>query len=302
MNIRLFPIAFIILILTAAIALSNSWNERSNDFVKLFYHPEDAQNVSGLLETFKTVKPDLEEKLGVKLRYIPQIYVVSSQEEFDRATGGSLPGWSQGVSFPRGGQIVLKSPSFSHDIQTFNRTAVHELVHLMVAQKAGNRVPRWLNEGLAQLLAGEAQGKPLMPLSRALWAGKLLALTSIEHVDQLEKTEAELAYLQSYHSTEFLLQEYGWETLRQLLQALGSGLSWDEALFQHLETDQSGFETSWRARLEKSYRWIILMDTPIYLFMGATVLVLLAVIMVFIRRRQTYKRWESEDGINAGTM
>ncbi len=281
---------------------AEAWNERSNDFVKVFFHTGDGENVSGLQAAFKNVRPDLEEKLGVTLPYIPRIYIVSSQTEFDRATQGALPSWSQGVSFSRGGQIILKSPAFSKNISAFNQTAVHELVHLMVGQKSENNVPRWFNEGLAQLLSGEAQGKPLMPLSQALWAKSLIPLTAIEQVDRLDQSDAELAYLESFHATEFLINQYGWNTVRELLTLLGEGLSWENALFRTLEIDHAGFEAEWINSLEKSHRWLILMDTPIYLLTGATLLVLIAVVMVYWRRRQIYKRWESEEDSYAGTI
>jgi hypothetical protein len=298
---RLFLI-FLFLSPKAHTAPTETWQERSNEDVKVLFHPGEGENVSGVLETFSRLIPDLEEKLGVSLPYIPQIYVVTSQEEFDAVTRGALPPWSQGVSFPRGGQIVLKSPSFAKDIDTFNKTALHELVHLMIGVKTLNNIPRWLNEGLAQMLSGEAQGKPLMPLSRALWSGKIIPLDLIEGVDRFTHKEAELAYLQSFHAAEFLIKIYGWESLRELLTYLGQGNAWNDALFTAIELDHVGFEAAWIEEVKKSHRWMILMDAPFYILIGATVLVLLAGIAVIRRRRQIYRKWEAEDGPYTGTF
>lgn len=293
---RWLLIIFILAHTAMAVSQAATWKQRASNQIKIFYHPGDEENVSGVLRAIESAVPDLEEKLGVALPYLPRVFLASSQEEFDRVTGGSLPTWSQGVSFPKMGTIVLKSPSFSHDIETCHRTAVHELVHLMIARKSGVNVPRWLNEGLALMLSGEGPGKPLMPLSRALWSGRLLLLMSVERVDSYSHSQAELAYLQSYHATEFLLKQYGWETLRSLLTALGEGLTWEEALFDNIETDQAGFEAFWLASLEESYRWMILLDSQLYIFVGMTLLVLVAGIAVIRRRRQIYRRWEAEDG------
>jgi len=287
---------------TSSVALSqqSQWRERSNERIKLFIHPGDETNASGLTEAIEQAMPELETKLGVSIPYQPKIFLVTSQEEFDRATGGTLPPWSEGVSFAETGAIVLKSPSFSGNINALHRTAVHELVHLMIAKKAGRGVPRWLNEGLAQFLSGEGQGKALMPLSRALWSNHLLPLVSIERVDRFSRVDAELAYLQSFHATEFFINQYGWETLRNLLSKLGEGVPWEVALFRIIQTDQAGFEATWRAHLEKSYRWMILLDSQIYLFIGATFLVLLAGVAMVRRRRRIYRKWEAEDGPQAG--
>jgi hypothetical protein len=282
--------------LTGAAQIS-SWKQKGDSRLQVYYHPGDEENASGVLQAVDEALPDLEGKLGVILSYPPQIVLATSQEEFDRITGGTLPTWSQGVSFPERGAIVLKSPAFSHDIQTCHRTAVHELVHLMVGQKSGHQVPRWLNEGLALMLSGEGPGKPLMPLSRALWSGGLQPLMAVEQVDAYPNAQAELAYLQSYHATEFLIRQYGWETLRRLLDELGQGRAWDEALFRQIEIDQAGFEATWLASLNKSYRWMILLDSQLYIFVGMTLLVLIAGIAIIRRRRRIYKRWEAEDSL-----
>lgn len=285
-----------VLISAAAAQPVEGWKERGNQHFRVYHHPEEAINVAELLQELERVKPDLEEKLDVSLPRPPRIFVVSSQDEFDRATGGRLPAWSQGVSFPLNGTIVLKSPSFSEDIATFHRTAVHELVHLMIGIKAGNGIPRWLNEGLAQLLSGEGPGKPMVHLSRALWSGKLIPLVSIENVDSFPHGQANLAYLQSYNATEFLLKQYGWDVLRELLTRLGRGTHWNEALFETIESDQAGFEASWLASLESSHRWLILLDLHLYLFAGATLLVLWSGVAIIRRRRKIYRQWEAEDG------
>lgn len=289
-------ILLFVLCATAAAQPVEGWKERGNEHFRVYHHPQEAINVAELLQALERLKPNLEEKLDVTLPQPPRIFVVSSQKEFDRATGGRLPVWSQGVSFPMNGTIVLKSPSFSEDIQTFHRTAAHELVHLMIGIKAGNGIPRWLNEGLAQLLSGEGPGKPMVRLSRALWSGRLIPLTAIENVDGFPHTQANLAYLQSYNAAEFLLKQYGWDVLRELLKKLGRGARWDEALFETIETDQAGFEASWLASLETSHRWLILLDLHIYLFAAATLLVLWSGVAIIRRRRKIYRQWEAEDG------
>jgi uncharacterized membrane protein len=295
-------ILILLLILgTAALAQPvEGWKERGNDQFRVYHHPEEAINVSELLEELERIKPELEKRLEVTFPGPPRIFVVSSQEEFDRATAGRLPAWSQGVSFPMNGTIVLKSPSFSEGIETFHRTAAHELVHLMLGVKAGSGIPRWLNEGLAQLLSGEGPGKPRVRLSRALWSGKLLPLSSIEAVDSFPHSQADLAYLQSYSATEYLLKQYGWEVLRESLVKLGQGIYWDEALFETIEIDQAGFQAAWLASLETSHRWLILLDLHLYLFAGATLLVIWSGVAIIRRRRKIYRQWEAEDSHEQG--
>ncbi|MFH1733738.1 MAG: peptidase MA family metallohydrolase [bacterium] len=274
-----------------------TWKERRENKIKVFYHTGDEKNVDGVLSAVSKAMPDLLEKLGVELKYPVKIYLVSSEDEFHNITGSKIPEWSHGVSFSQTGQILLKSPRFAKDIQTLHRTAIHELVHALIAQRVGQNIPRWLNEGLALVLSGEGPTKPRIPLSRAVWSGKLIWLENIDQVNYFSQSMADVAYLQSYHAAEYLIKKYGWETIRQMLTSLGSGKTWEETILQTTGKTHEAFESSWLENLKKSYRWTILLDIHIYLFMGATLLVLLSGILVFRRKRKLYRRWEEEEAM-----
>lgn len=291
------------IVLSVALSVSaqpSVWREKGNERVKVFYHPGDLENVAELIQAVDRALPDLEAKLGASLHSPARIYLVSSQDEFDGVTGGTLPLWSQGVSFAENGSVVLKSPRFSHDIETLHQTAIHELAHVLIARKAGSSVPRWLNEGLALMLSGEGAGKPLMPLSRALWSGTVMPLSEVEQVDAFAHPKAELAYLESYHAVEFLVNQHGWETLRRVLTAMRQGLSWEDALYRETALDQAGFEAAWRDHLAKSYRWMFLLNVQTILFLGALGLVVVAFIAMLRRRRKIYQKWAAEEGPTQG--
>lgn len=288
----LIPVIFFYSI---AFAQPERWWEAGDNRVKIFYRAGDDVNVEALSRFIEATLPDLENQLNTALLAPAQIYLASSPDEFNQLTGGRLPEWSQGVSFPEQNVIVLKSPRFSKGTEEFHRTTAHELTHLLIGVKTGGHVPRWFNEGLALWLSGEGQGKALMPLSRAVWAGSLIPLDRIEQVDSFQQADAELAYLQSYHLTEFLIKRYGWETIQHILRNISSGSSWEEGLFQETESDQTGLEAEWHTELKKSYRWMILLDADFFVFLGMTVLVLVAGVLVIRRRRKIYRQWIAEE-------
>lgn len=276
------------------------WRDKGDERVKIFYHFGEEKNVAGLLQAVKGALPDLEAKLGVTLEHPARIYLASSQEEFDRVTGQTLPDWSQGASFPETGSIILKSPRFSQDIGVLHQTAIHELVHLLIALKAGPGVPRWLTEGLALLFSGEGSGKPLLPLSRALWGKKIIPLAEIEQVDLFPHSEAELAYLESFHAVQFLVQGFGWDRLSEVLANMRQGQSWDEALYAVTALDGAGFEAAWYKNLEQSYRWMFLLNVQNLIFASFVLLVVVAFVAMRRRRRRILRRWEAEDAPTQG--
>jgi hypothetical protein len=293
---RWLTVAALLFLALPACGQTIAWKEKTGPSCSVYFHSGDEANVAGLIQTLAQVLPDLQEKLGVVPDRPASIYLASSQGEFDHLTEQKLPTWSQGVSFPETGSIVLKSPQFSHDVQTFQTTAAHEMAHLLIARKAGIGVPRWLNEGLALMLSGEGPGKPLLPLSRAIWSGKLISLDEVEQVDVFPHSNAELAYVESYNAVEYLVKQYGWEALRRILGDMGQNHSWNEALFRETELDQAGFEAAWRTNLEKSYRWMILLDAQTLVFVGMTALVLVIGVIGLRRRRKIYRQWEAEEG------
>ncbi len=289
-----------VLFCSLAFAQPDRWWEAGNERMKIFYHAGDAANVEALNRFAFATLPMLEGQLKTSLLAPAHIYLASSQDEFNHLTGGRLPEWSQGVSFPEQNTIVLKSPRFSKGTEEFHRTTAHELTHLLIGVKTGGRLPRWFNEGLALWLSGEGQGKALMPLSRAVWSGSLIPLDHIERVDSFQPADAELAYLQSYHLTEFMIKRYGWETIQRILNDMGAGSSWNESLFRETELDQAGLEAEWHAELKKSYRWMILLDAEFFIFLGMTVLVLIAGVLVIRRKRKIYRQWSAEEETQTG--
>lgn len=297
---RWFTAAVLVLWALSASGQSIPWKERTGTGFSVYFHAGDETNVDGLTRALQQAMPGMQEKLGTALTQPARIYLADSQAEFDRITGGQLPAWSQGVSFPETESIVLKSPQFSHDIATFHTTAVHEMAHLLISRKAGAEVPRWLTEGLALMLSGEGPGKPLLPLSRAIWSGKLLSLEEVERVDAFTHPNAELAYVESYNAVEFLVKQYGWDGVQRILEDMGTGHSFNEALFRETELDQSGFEAAWRDQLQKSYRWMILLDAQTMVFIGMTIMVLVVGVIALRRRRKIYRQWEAEDESDQG--
>ena len=115
---------------------------------------------------------------------------------------------------------------------------------------AGKKVPYWLNEGLAELAEAEF-GPPDMHLYRQARAQQqLFTLARLEGpFQQLSGMQVFLAYQQSYAVVRFLLDNYGWQPLRDLLFALGKGDTISQAFDAALGIyglSYSSFEQHWR--------------------------------------------------------
>ena len=82
--------------------------------------------------------------------------------EFDRVTG--LGDWAGGVF---DGVVRVSVSDLQRERSSWERTLRHELVHAFVHEVGGNRVPGWLNEGLAQWLEASSGADRARRVERA---------------------------------------------------------------------------------------------------------------------------------------
>ena len=137
------------------------------------------------------------------------------------------PEWSGGqydgkIRLPVGGLTQVTPP--------IRGVLFHEYTHVVVRELTKGNCPVWLNEGLAETEGRSEFDPPLTTLNQAVSGGKLLPLSSlIGSFASLQGTSVDLAYQQSYSLVKYMVTTYGWHTMKDLLTALGEGLSFDAA-------------------------------------------------------------------------
>ena len=70
----------------------------------------------------------------------------------------------------------------------------------------------------------------------------------------LSTADAALAYQQSYALVNFMVTSYGWHIVRQILSALGGGMTIDEAILLALKDYNLGYDgvvSAWRESVER---------------------------------------------------
>ena len=177
------------------------------------------------------LKPLLKESwrtLTAKYDFKPQgpilIEVFSEQEDFAVRTSG-LPdiGHILGVCF--GTVITMASPKAHKPPGSINWQEVvwHEFAHVITLQMTNNQLPRWLSEGVS--VYEEKNGRPEwgrrqdIDLIRAVQENRMIRLDQLDAGFSQAKTPAELdfAYYESSLLVEFIVERYGFETLKSLI-------------------------------------------------------------------------------------
>ena len=141
----------------------------------------------------------------------------------------SLPQWA--VACYDNGSIRLTYRPYS-DSSTGVLYAIirHEWTHLLVDLLAQGRCPNWLDEGLAQFIARPLMDSEKTRLQRASRDKHLLPFHLLQKpFRNIQEKQRRLAYLQSYAITKYLIQQFGFAALRDILKHLGNSKSTDTA-------------------------------------------------------------------------
>ena len=173
------------------------------------------------------LEPLLEESwvtLTAKYGFEPEgpilIEVFEKSEDFAVRSVG-LPDIGPLVGICFGKVITLISP----DTLSANWQEIvwHEFMHVITLQMTGNRMPRWLSEGIS--VYEEREGRPYwgrsqgLDLVRASEQDKLLHVADLNSGFSGAQNSADLgfAYFQAYLVVDFIADEYGFEKLVELV-------------------------------------------------------------------------------------
>ncbi|HYV65675.1 MAG TPA: tetratricopeptide repeat protein [Myxococcales bacterium] len=143
-------------------------------------------------------------------------------------------------------------------------TLSHEFVHYLVTRKGRNSVPIWLQEGLAKFLETRWRGAPGQAvdelstalLTKAAKDHKLIPFAAMHpSIAKLPTQEmAALAFAEVESAIRLLYQRGGQRALTELVSAMASGLSDENAVAQAFGKPFPQFEQDWRADLLKPRR------------------------------------------------
>ena len=145
--------------------------------------------------------------------------ILYGNRDFSAVT--SAPEWVAGlydgkIRIPLGGLQRVEAP--------LKRLLYHEFSHVLIRQLSRGMVPHWLSEGLAMYAERRFHAPPLAVLAEASKSGSLLAIQDLETAFRGgDPRRVRLAYEQGYAMTRFLIENFGWYQIPEVLRQLGEG-------------------------------------------------------------------------------
>ena len=215
----------------------------------LFWYEGDDSFARELMSVCEAGLARLTANIGTYPEKPIKIYIYASAEDLQGAMIFPQE-WTGGVAFTEFGIIAIGiSPA---RLDWGKRALVHELTHLVVHQATFSpysRLPIWLDEGLAMYNEGELDPYLRPYLQKAISEDRLISVRSLCSPFSAESEKAYLSYAQSYSLVEYLLDNYGQESMLNLLNLFKQGNTCDEALIKVYGFDIDGLDGCWRETL-----------------------------------------------------
>ena len=215
------------------------------------------------------------------------IAVAPDVAHFRAWVGPNAPEWGAAIAFPESRRIVMHGRAASADAGDPLEVLRHELAHLALHERLGNKPPRWFDEGYASVAAREWRRDDVLAANVAL------ALKGTPSLDELEEgfhggaVAAQSAYALSYRAVTELASLDPERGLTLFFGYWADGNTLDHAVRQAFGLTLTGFEKEFQKRTSLRYGALALFAD---LSIAMLVLIVMLLPFVFARRGRDRRR------------
>jgi hypothetical protein len=214
------------------------------------------------------------------------IAIAPDARRFRQWAGSSAPEWGVALAFPASRRILMQGHTAGSDAGDPVETLRHELAHLALHERLGDRPPRWFDEGYASLAAREWKREDV------LTANVALALRGTPTLDELEASfaggpsQAQAAYALSYRAVSEMASLDPERGLTLFFHYWENGRNMDSALRQAFGLTTDGFEREFRLRTRRRYGGLALVADVSLMFLVLSLMLLPFIVSRRVRDRR----------------
>jgi hypothetical protein len=298
MNRRLsFSIIFFLLSATALPAMEPSVLE--SQALTVLYDGDLGQGARYAQRMYAVSKQELQTLFQWPVSFRPTLVLINDHHQFRQMAGHPLV-----VAYARPSEKVMVIDHTRMTTKPFNLQATikHELCHLILHHHiTGDRLPRWLDEGVCQW-ASDGLADIILDTRRellpaAILSGRYFDLANLKHGFPRDKNGLILAYEQSKSIVEYISRTYGRQGVLDLLELLRQGNKLEFAVEKRFAITLDHLEARWREHLKKNINWFTYLSIHLYeiLFVSAALLTILAYIRRVLRKKAYADQTEGSD-------
>ena len=204
------------------------WHMHSSDNITFNWYAGGSGFGRRLAESVSNGLANLQ--VGRDLTAPAQAFVYESSEDL-RGAVLFTQSWTGGLAFISHNILLIAVEP--QEYETYIPGLIHELAHLLVNDLTFNcfgDLPTWLEEGLATYAEGDLTDYQRTALEEAISNDGLISLRSLNSSFPVDHSGAYLSYAQSWSLVNYLIEEYGWPKMRQLLDVFSDGATYEQAI------------------------------------------------------------------------
>ncbi|MBN2543647.1 hypothetical protein JXI42_12345 [bacterium] len=221
------------------------------------------------------------------------IKVVESDKEFYDYMGDGFPDWGVGVALPDENAIVMKSPDLYNYPHEFDEVLTHEMGHLLLHQKLnGADIPRWFDEGFAQMVSTSWSLQQMTTMTLAVWGNNIIPLDHLETVNQFDQAKAKLAYTESFSTVLYIYQKAGKTGFNKFLETIHLNSDFERGFYAATGYTIKKFSELWQNDIKNKYHWAFLINDPRFIYFIMLALFLLALVVKLIKKYKLKRELE----------
>ena len=283
---------FFLLIGLSMASLAHSGSQVSNGELRIYPDPRLQGATHEIYSIYPGIKRELEDYFHWKFHRYPINIVIKSK--FQDSPESLIVAYA----VPDNNLVVLDYSRAGHTSANLRVTLKHELCHLLLhSYIAKDRLPKWLDEGICQVVSGSLGEIAIMPkvslLDKAMVDRKVIPLEQLRRNFPYQKELLLLAYEEGKSFTSYVIEEFGKKALLELLNHLKEGEEFERAFLHALSISFSKGEQQWWTSLQRRDSFLARLGAYLYellfAFGGAVT------IYAFLRQWKKKRQYEDEE-------
>ncbi len=274
---------------------AHAYQRAETGFFTISYHKDDTKAAQVLMQNADRITEKVSDILGFPLTEKVDVIISSTYNEFQNAQpkGTRIPIWAVGVAYPSKNLIIILKKKRVDLMKTFT----HEITHILLGQSFRGKegVPRWLNEGLALIVAGEWSMSRLSTITGAVLTDSLLPMETITHSFPGDLRNAELAYCQSFYFISFLKGKFGNDRFKAFLKEYSRHKNFHNAIRKTYRMNWDKMEDLWLGYLGLRFSWIPILASTGFLWFAASIIFIIGYFVKKRKSRIKMQQWDLEE-------
>jgi len=226
------------------------WKQIATDQVSVWYYASGEGFAQSILDTAQETIDRLRSEYGLAQPSQIRLWVYESGGDFNGAQIPNSQEWVVGAAYPDLGLILAVLPD-GEDWEV-DRVVPHEITHQVLRQASENPFnvpPLWFDEGFA--VFQQVTGNDHFPemVAEAAADGRLLLLRYLTAEYPFDPSDVTLSYAQSFSVVSFIVEQWGKESIGELVNEFAKGVTHDEAFTAALGVTVDELEKMWRESL-----------------------------------------------------